>query len=162
MNLYNNVCRSFFVLALITAGSTVFPFATNGSNNIGTSLTGVSLADIWSRLFVYRTRETDAASANLNILVRDSVTGGHIPAKVSPLSKDASAAAFVTDAVGRGSFHLSAGQNDLEITAPGYNSLKTYFEAGQTTLNITVWLDPLSVPSQMRPETIASNLRDGS
>jgi len=159
MNLHNRIYRSCFILLLITAGNTVFPFAAHGSCRLGASLTWVSFADIWSKIFVYG---DTGVLGEVQVAVRDSVTGEHIPARISFVSKDGAAQTSFTDPVGRGSFHLPTGRNDLEITAHGYNSLKAYVEPGKTPLSITVWLDPLEVPVETQPELIASDLHNGS
>ena len=143
--LYKRAGQSFFVMVFIVAGSTIFPFAAYGSNSLG----------------VPSDPPVAESSANLQITVRDSVTGNRVPGRIIAVSRY-EAATFLTDTAGRGGYQLAAGRNDIEIAAQGYNTLKTYFEAGQTALDITVWLDPQELPREMRPEAIESNLRAGS
>ncbi len=105
---------------------------------------------------------SDQASSNIHITLRDSVTGGRVQGQVTFTTAGDTATAVATDDAGRGSFRLLSGRNDLHISAPGYNTLDTYFEGGRPALDVTAWLDPLGVPSEMRAEAVESRLRPGS
>ena len=153
--LYKEVCRSLFFLLLISSGGMIFPFGGNSSDKSGSSLIGVSFGDMPNGWL------SETPQANLAITVRDSVTGNRVSGGITAVSADAAPTTSLTDGAGRGTFHLAAGRNDLVIAALGYNSLKTYFIANQTELDITVWLDPLELPREMRPEIVESNMRAG-
>ncbi len=131
------VCRSLFIFLLVVSASKVFPY---GGSWIGSSA---------------------ASSANLQITLRDGVTGNRISGTVAVAGND-STDTFATDDAGRGGFRLVGGRNDLHVSAPGYNALDTYFEGGQPMLDVTVWLDPVVIPGEMRRETVASRLRAGA
>lgn len=163
-NFRNVICRSFLVLAFV-AGGTIFSFASDRPGEYGPSPIGVTLVDIWNLIFPggeFLPETPQAASDDLQITLRDSVTGKRVQGRISFTGVDASPASIVTDVAGRGSFHLATGFNDLEVAAPGYHALNTHFEAGQSALGITVWLDPKEIPREMRPSVIESNLRPGS
>src|SRR5438094_731163 len=55
-----------------------------------------------------------AAAANLNLVVRDSMTEYAVPSEVSSNNKDRRQT-FTTNADGRVNYPLSSGRNDLEI-----------------------------------------------
>ncbi len=131
------VCRSLFIFLLVVSASKVFPY---GGSWIGSSA---------------------ASTTNLQITLRDSVTGNRISGTVAVAGND-STDTFATDDAGRGGFRLVGGRNDLHVSAPGYNALDTYFEGGQPMLDVTVWLDPVVIPGEMRREAIASRLRAGT
>jgi len=103
------------------------------------------------------------ASGGLNISFRDSATGYAVPTSFSAENQTARArAALVTDAAGRGRYQLAAGRHNLEVAARGYRPLKTHFEVDpQTPLAVTVWLDPLEPPEELRPEVVAAKLIPG-
>jgi hypothetical protein len=103
------------------------------------------------------------ASGGLNISFRDSATGYAVPTSFSAENQTARArAVLVTDAAGRGRYQLAAGRHNLEVVARGYRPLKTHFEVDpQTPLAITVWLDPLEPPEELRPEVVAAKLIPG-
>ncbi len=147
------IARSFFGLVLIV-GWVVTSYG-NSVSLVGPS----SLGDFWRTI----SGGSDNVPGSVQITLRDSVTGGRVGVGwITWISEDARAVNFVTDAVGHGSFRLAAGRNDLEIAAPGYKALRTYFEIGTEALNITVWLDPLEIPREMRRALIESDLRVGS
>lgn len=102
-------------------------------------------------------------SGNLNITFRDSATGYAVPTSFSAENQTARArAALVTDAAGRGWYQLAAGRHNLEVAARGYRPLKTHFEVDpQTPLAVTVWLDPLEPPEELRPEVVEAKLIPG-
>ncbi len=133
--LYNIAYQSLFVLLLVSAASTVFPFGGGGNGGSAKS------------------------ANNLQITLRDSVTGNRVSGTVA-VSGDISTEAFATDDAGRGDFRLVGGRNDLHISAPGYNALDTYFDGGQVGIDVTVWLDPNDVPSEMR--AVELRLRAGT
>lgn len=150
---YKSIARSLFSLVLIVG------WAVASYGNSGPLVTAASSSDFWQ----ITSGGPDKASGAIQITLRDSVTGGRVGAgRITWISVDARAVNFVTDAVGRSSFRLADGRNDLEIAAPGYNTLKTYFEAGTEALDVTVWLDPLELPHDMRPAVIEADSRAGS
>jgi len=103
------------------------------------------------------------ASGSLNISFRDSATGYAVPTSFSAENQTARArATLVTDAAGRGRYQLAAGRHNLEIAARGYRPFKTHFEVDpQTPLAVTIWLDPLEPPEELRPEVVAAKLMPG-
>ncbi len=103
------------------------------------------------------------SSGNLNITFRDSATGYAIPTSFSAENpKERTRAALVTDTAGRGRYQLAAGRHNLEIAARGYRPFKTHFEIDpRTPLAVTVWLDPLEPPEELRPEVVTAKLRPG-
>lgn len=57
---------------------------------------------------------------------------------------------------------LSQGTHVLELQAAGHRPLATYFEVtGGEARDVTVWLDPLTLPPELRPEAIQAALRPG-
>jgi hypothetical protein len=93
--------------------------------------------------------------------VRDSLTGYAVSSEVAAQSKNGPAA-LSTNAEGRGSYQLASGRNDLEIRAVGYKNLLTHFEPDvQSVKDVTVWVDPLEPPNELRPEVVASKIRSG-
>jgi len=100
-------------------------------------------------------------AASLNLTVRDSMTGVAVPSDLSSRNKDR-LQKFATNVDGSLTYQLSDGRNDLEIHAVGYTDLTTHFEVdSQSVKNITVWVDPLEFPTELRPEVIASKIRSG-
>src|SRR5437660_1860526 len=107
-----------------------------------------------SRVVFGRTSREVAGS--LNLIVRDSMTGSAVSSEIAAKGKNG-LATFSTDAEGTGRYQLSSGRNDLEIDAVGYEDLRTHFEAdSESVMNVTVWVDPLESPPDLRPEVIAS------
>src|SRR2546423_232659 len=95
------------------------------------------------------------AAASLNLIVRDSMTGNAAPGDISSRNKDR-LQKLATNADGGVSYPLLDGRNDLEIHAVGYKELTTYFEAdSQSVKSVTVWVDPIEPPPELRPEVIA-------
>ncbi|MGH9842165.1 MAG: SpoIID/LytB domain-containing protein [Blastocatellia bacterium] len=94
----------------------------------------------------------------MNISFRDSATGYAVPTSFSAENqKEGARIAMVPDAAGRGQYQLAAGRHNLEVAARGYRPLKTHFEIDpQTPLAVTVWLDPLEIPEELRPEVVAA------
>ena len=142
-----SVCRSLLVGAFVAVSAS--------------TATAVSLGDIWQRVFA-GTGETppQEMSDNFRITLRDSVTGGRVTGQITFAAADGAVAAVGTDEAGRGGFRLAAGRNDIQISAPGYIAVTTYFDGGQS-LDVTVWLDPTEISGEMRPETIASRVQPG-
>ena len=89
------------------------------------------------------------------------MTGVAVPSDLSSRNKDR-LQKFATNVDGSLTYQLSDGRNDLEIHAVGYTDLTTHFEVdSQSVKNITVWVDPLEFPTELRPEVIASKIRSG-
>ena len=147
----NSIVRSLFSLGLI-AGWAVISYG-----NSAPLVTVGPFGDIWQMA----SGEPDEASGDVQITLRDSVTGGLVAGRITSISKDDRVSMFLTGAVGRGVYRPSVGRNDLEIAAPGYGILKTFFEVGLEPMDITVWLDPLEPPLEMRPAVIESDLQAG-
>ena len=107
-------------------------------------------------------RPSNKASGSLKLSARDSMTGQAVHTQLTSSLEDRDSTELSTDASGRGQYLLSAGRHDFEIEAPGYQSLKTHFEVQpETTLDVTVWVDPKEPPEELRPEVIKSKLRPG-
>src|SRR5437764_735954 len=84
--------------------------------------------------------------ANLNLIVRDSMTGQAVRSEVASNNKNGPMT-FSANADGARSYRLSSGRNDLDVHAVGYKDLSTHFEAdSQSVKNVTVWVDPLQSP----------------
>ena len=132
--LVTTVCRSLFFVALMAPGTSVFSFGGG-----------------WT-----------VEAREFTVTLRDSVTGKRVSGTVTDVSEGVNVRSFLTDAAGKGSFQLADGRNDLEIEAPGYNSLKTHFDGGDAGLDVTIWLDPVALPNEMRPAAIESRLQNGS
>ncbi len=111
----------------------------------------VSLGDIWQWVF----KSSDTGS-DFRVTLRDSVTGGRVKGRVV-----VAGVAVGTDDAGRGSLRLASGRNDIHVSAAGYNAIDTHFD-GRQALDVTVWLDPLGPAREMRPETVASQVRAGA
>ena len=102
-------------------------------------------------------------SGSLKISFRDSLTGYAVPTLfASEKQKEGARNVLVTDAAGRGLYQLAAGRHDIEVAPGGYRPMKTHFAVDpQTPLAVTVWLDPLEPPEELRPEVIRAKLRPG-
>jgi Stage II sporulation protein len=102
-------------------------------------------------------------SSTLNISVRDSMTGYGVSDRVIfATPKGGSITMLSNGASGQSAYQLSSGHNDLEVSASGYQPLKTHFELEpQSALDVTVWVDPEQIPNELRPEVIQSQLRPG-
>src|SRR5437762_1153268 len=89
------------------------------------------------------------------------MTGVAVPSDLSSRNKDR-LQKFATNVDGSLTYQLSDGRNDLEIHAVGYTDLTTHFEVdSQSVKNITVWVDPLEFPTELRPEVVSSKIRSG-
>src|SRR5262249_55089609 len=95
---------------------------------------------------------------SLNISFRDSATGYAVATSfLAENQKERARIAMVTDAAGRGRYQLAAGRHNLEVAARGHRPIRTHFEVDpQTPLSVTVWLDPLEIPEESRPEVVAA------
>ncbi len=100
-------------------------------------------------------------SGSINITVRDSVTGKRVAAKMRTISSDGAESRTDADEIGKGSVS-ALGRTDIEIHADGYSPIKTYFIVNGSALNVTVYLDPTLIPTEMRDESIAGALREGT
>lgn len=152
----NILKRVIFLALVLTTGWEGYSFLTanvEASSNSQPSIFSVSMVDVFEH-------SRRAGSVDFEVFVRDSVTGQSVAATVTAISTDGSTAGLETDAAGRGSSRLASGRNEFEITAVGYHSLKTYFVL-QDSLDVTVWLDPETVPLQMRTDVVESKLRPG-
>ena len=107
-------------------------------------------------------KSSNKASTTLSISVRDSTTGYAVSDRLIYASHRDGTTILADNASGQGVYQLSAGHADIEILASGYRPLKTHFEpAPQSTLDVTVWVDPEQVPEELRPEVIQSQLVAG-
>jgi hypothetical protein len=98
---------------------------------------------------------------SLKLVVRDSMTGFALRGEVTSQVKNG-AGALWTNAKGQGTYLLANGVNDLEIRAVEHKSLRTHFEPDfQSVKNVTIWVDPLAPPDELRPEVIMSKIRPG-
>lgn len=93
-------------------------------------------------LSVLATPGSKAASADISVTVRDSLTGKRI-ASAELRSRVAATENYraSTDALGRGQV-AARGLTDLEIAADGYSPIRTYFVLDDGPLAVNVWLDP--------------------
>jgi hypothetical protein len=107
--------------------------------------------------------EAQAQPGSLNISFRDSLTGYAVSTQLTAENLSTrTRTALVTDAAGHGRYQLAAGRHNLEVAARGYRALKTHFEVDpQTPLAVTVWLDPVEPPEELRPEVVTAKLRPG-
>ena len=112
-----------------------------------------------SRVVFGRTSREVAGS--LNLIVRDSMTGSAVSSEIAAKVKNG-LATFLTDAEGTGRHQLSSGRNDLEVHAVGYKNLATHFEPDSDSVkDVTIWIDPLEPPDELRPEVVSSKIRRG-
>src|SRR5262245_33260727 len=104
---------------------------------------------------------TKTGSSTLNISVRDSMTGYAVSDRVIfGTPRGGSITMLSSVASDQSVYRLSSGHNDLEVVASGYNPLKTHFELQtQSSLDVTVWVDPEELPYELRPEVIQSKLQ---
>jgi hypothetical protein len=104
---------------------------------------------------------SSASGGSLKLVVRDSMTGFALHGEVISQVNNG-AGALWTNAKGQGNYLLVNGRNELEIHAANHKSLLTHFEPDlQSVKNVTLWVDPLEPPDELRPEIIASKLRPG-
>ena len=112
-----------------------------------------------SRVVFGRTSREFAGS--LNLIVRDSLTGSAVSSEIAAKDRNG-LATFSTDAEGTGRYQLSSGRNDLEVHAVGYRNLATHFESDSDSVkDVTIWIDPLEPPNELRPEVVSSKIRSG-
>lgn len=105
-------------------------------------------------------QNAEARSGSINITVRDSVTGQRLPASLTSVANDGTVSR--TDAASDGKGTVAAkGRTDIEVSAPGYRTIRSYFAVDGNSLDVTVYLDPIDVPIAMRSETIAAESRQG-
>ncbi|MEO7659385.1 MAG: carboxypeptidase regulatory-like domain-containing protein [Pyrinomonadaceae bacterium] len=159
--------QGFFLMFTLAAGLTVLPFS-GGRNVASDGLFAVnSFSASWENVFskskLHRVGSGISAEtpANVKMTIRDSVTGKRISARVIVANENALAAEIWTDTAGRGNYRLPKGRNDFEIAAAGYFAMLTYFEIGDSPIDITFWLDPQLFPKEMTAEAIQSKQRDG-
>ena len=55
---------------------------------------------------------------------------------------------------------LSPGEYVFEISAPGYQPMRTHFDIAGSTVHANINLDPLSPPQELRDDMVAPKLRD--
>jgi hypothetical protein len=101
-----------------------------------------------------------AATGTMQFRVKDSRT--HHPLQASITGEAPSGFTLTTDVNGRGSIDLPAGEYRLEISASGYNSLRTHYaiEAGKTT-SAGGFLDAKTTPREESRDVLDPMLRSG-
>lgn len=100
-------------------------------------------------------------SGAINITVRDSLTGRRVAAMMRSVSSDGSEVRTVANEAGKGTVSAK-GRTDVEVRADGYSPIQTYFIVNGNNLDITVYLDPTLIPSEMQDQSIAGILREGT
>ena len=145
-------CRSILALAFAAAGAVAV--------SANTPVAAISLGDMWRWVFADGGEKSGDAANNFNVTLRNSITGERVKGRVNFLAGDGTTFSGATDEAGRGGFRLASGRNEIQITAAGYDPIATHFDGGQP-LDVTVWLDPQTVPAEMRPEIIASRAQPG-
>ncbi|MFN2502517.1 MAG: SpoIID/LytB domain-containing protein, partial [Pyrinomonadaceae bacterium] len=93
------------------------------------------------------------SAENVHFKLRDSMTGIAVKGRITTRSGAGVQRMFGTDDAGHGRSSLIPGRQDVEISAPGYKTLTTYFEVSVSLLDVTVWLDPDNTAPEMRAET---------
>jgi len=89
------------------------------------------------------------------------MTGSAVSSEIEAKGKNGQAT-FSIDAEGTGRYQLSSGRNDLEVRAVGYKNLATHFEPDSDSVkDVTIWIDPLEPPDELRPEVVSSKIRSG-
>ena len=103
------------------------------------------------------------AAPNLILNFRDSVTGYGVASSVTAEDQTTQTRALtVTESAGHGAYLLAPGRHNVQVATGGYHALRTHFDIEpRKQLNVTLWLDPLVLPDELRPEVIASKLRPG-
>src|SRR2546427_8674391 len=106
-------------------------------------------------------RSSSEVAGSLNLIVRDSLTGSAVSSEIDAKGKNG-LATLSLDADGAGRYPLSSGRNDLEVHAVGYKNLATHFEPDSDSVkDVTIWIDPLEPPDELRPEVVSSKIRWG-
>ena len=101
------------------------------------------------------------ASGRLEIFVRDSRTGFAVRAS-EPAASVRGGTRLLTDAAGRTQYALSAGDHEIDVAESGHKALKTHLQIEpQSSLSVTIWVDPKEVPNELRDEIVAAKLRKG-
>ena len=103
------------------------------------------------------------SSARLEIFVRDSRTGFAVPVREAPAGVRGGASVRVpTAAVGRSQYELSAGDHEVEVAEGTHKALKTHLQIEpQSSLMVTMWVEPKEIPNELREDVITSKLRKG-
>ena len=101
-----------------------------------------------------------AATGTMQLRIKDGRT--HHPLQALVTGEGPSGFTLTTDINGRGSIDLPAGEYRLEISASGYNSLRTHYaiEAGKTT-SAGAFLDAKTTPREESPDILDPMLRSG-
>ncbi len=112
-------------------------------------------------LFSFSSFPTVANRGSVLVTVRDSITGERIAADLRSVAADGQVNGARADEAGRGT--LSAlGRTDVEVSADGYKSLKTYFIVDGNALNVTIYIDPIEVPVEMRSASAEAEILQGA
>lgn len=120
---------------------------------------------------IAKTRKSDGANRGVGsstgsalIAIRDSLTGHGLPAVIDVDGARPTSSAQVLAATRTRAQHLELpeGPHTLTVRAYGHQAIETRFQAqAGKTLPITIWLDPKSVPDELRPHVVKSKLRAG-
>jgi hypothetical protein len=104
-------------------------------------------------------QDANPATGSIKLTIRDSVTGGYISGSFISIDNQWPMQLPPYSAI-RGDYQLRIGEHEIVLSAAGYRSLRTHFQIDQkSALDVTIWLDPLEISEELRPEAIRSKDR---